>query len=78
MSAPVLARPMQAHDLPRELRDLGKKALAAGWEITRTRNLHIRWKSPTGALVYTSGTPSDRRTVRNVAALLKKAGLCLS
>lgn len=78
MTALAQPRPIQAHDLPRDLRDLGKRAMAAGWEITRTRNLHFRWKAPSGALVFTSGTPSDHRTLRNVQSLLRRAGLCLN
>lgn len=78
MTAPVRTRPIQTHDLPRDLRDLGRQALAAGWEISKTSNQHFRWRAPSGALVFTSGTPSDRRTLRNVQSLLRKAGLCLN
>ena len=61
----------------RDLRPLVEAALGAGWEVTKTGSGHLRFKSPTGALVFTGSTPSDHRAVENVRALLRNAGLAL-
>lgn len=61
--------------IPRELRTLAFAATIAGWSITVTGKTHLKWKSPTGAMVVTASTPSDRRTMLNVRGDLRRNGL---
>ena len=56
-------------------RKLLKKARAKGWKVTRTRNNHIKWKSPKGEVVIHSGSPSDHNADKNFVAQLRNAGL---
>lgn len=63
--------------IPRDYRQLAKKARAAGWKVTTTRGGHLAWISPAGRTVYGPSTPSDRRSLRNVAGKLRRAGLKL-
>lgn len=56
-------------------RKLLKKARADGWEITRTRNNHIKWRSPKGQVVIHSSSPSDHNADKNFLSQLRNAGL---
>jgi hypothetical protein len=47
-------------------------AIEEGWTVEWTRNNHIRFKHPSGAMVHTSGTPSDHRAVKNLEAQLRR------
>ena len=42
-----------------------------GWSIERTRR-HIRMNHPQGGTVYVASSPSDRRAIMNVRALLRR------
>jgi hypothetical protein len=55
-------------DLVRLLR----QARARGWRVTPTRSGHYRLEHRTGGLVFASGTPSDPRSLRNLAADLRR------
>lgn len=55
---------------------MAKLALCSGWTIS-VGGVHLKWKSPTGAMVVTSSTPSDRRTKLNVRAQLRQRGLAI-
>jgi predicted RNA binding protein YcfA (HicA-like mRNA interferase family) len=57
------------HDLARLLR----QASACGWQLVRTRKSHWLLRHPSGAVVVTSGTPSDQRALRNTRAQLRRA-----
>ena len=61
--------------LPEAYRKLGKAAIMAGWKITVTGGGHLAWRSPSGAVIHTSASPSDHRAVRNNLALFRRAGL---
>jgi len=60
-----------------ELHRYIRLARRQGWTVTRTGHNHLRFRSPTGELVHTGMTPSDRRSVYNTAAELRRAGLDL-
>lgn len=45
-----------------------------GLEVSRTRNGHIRIETPQGP-VFTSSSPSDWRSVRNMVARLRARGI---
>ncbi|MEV5750267.1 hypothetical protein AB0L00_20805 [Actinoallomurus sp. NPDC052308] len=61
--------------IPRDLRQLARRAEAAGWTITLTSNNHLAWKPPSGRTVFCPSTPSDHRSVQNVIGKLRRAGL---
>jgi hypothetical protein len=61
--------------IPRDLRQLARRAEAAGWIITLTGSNHLAWKPPSGQTVFCPSTPSDHRSVQNVIGKLKRAGL---
>lgn len=61
--------------VPRELRGLARAAQQAGWTIRLTGGDHLRWESPDGTVVHSSGSPSDRREFMNVRSRLRRAGL---
>jgi hypothetical protein len=60
-----------------DLRDLEKAARQQGWEIGRTRRGHPIFYPPDPGKnqVIGSGTPGDRRSLNNLLAELKRAGL---
>jgi hypothetical protein len=62
-------------DIARCFRPLARLAIGSGWQITRTGGGHLRWRSPRGAVFFSSATPSDNRAVANFAAYLRRAGL---
>jgi len=58
-------------DLKRVLRALVEQ----GWRIEQSRGGHWKCYPPRGRyLVVVSGTPSDRRAVRNAVATLRRHG----
>jgi hypothetical protein len=60
-----------------DLRDLEQAARAQGWKVDRTAKGHPRFTppDPTMEIVIGSGTPSDVRSLRNLLARLRRAGL---
>jgi hypothetical protein len=61
--------------IPRDMRALARQASGQGWVIAWCAGGHLVWRSPTGALVVSSGSPSDRRAVHKLRADLRRAGL---
>jgi hypothetical protein len=61
--------------IPEAYRALARTALRLGWTISRHGSGHLRWLSPSGAVITTAGSPSDRRSIRNDRARLRRAGL---
>lgn len=58
-----------------DLDKLLKQLQRAGWRVEKTRGGHWKVWSPDGkAQVVTSSTPSDRRSMANFRAQLKRAG----
>lgn len=55
-----------------ENKDLIRQYRAMGWQIDQTAGGHMRWRSPTGAIVIDSQTRSDPRGRKNHIARLKK------
>lgn len=49
------------------------KAVRQGWTVTRTGSNHLRWRSPAGALVFSSSTPKNGRVADHLSQL-RKAG----
>ncbi|MBB4931350.1 hypothetical protein F4561_002170 [Lipingzhangella halophila] len=62
--------------MPRELRKFARLARARRWRIEVKGSGHLAWIPPCGrGTVFTSSTPSDPRTIKNVIAQLRRAGL---
>ncbi len=55
-------------------RDLFAALIEQGWILDLTKKNHIRARSPAGAVVYLSGTPSSRRTVDEDISVLRRHG----
>jgi hypothetical protein len=58
----------------KELTQLMRKAETQGWVIERRRNGHFKWVSPEGHIVFTGGTHSDPRSIKNVIQELRVGG----
>ena len=58
-------------------RKLARAARRAGWTVTRTPGGHLAWKPPSGRVIYSPATPSDRYGIRNHVAQLRRAGLAV-
>jgi hypothetical protein len=50
----------------KELNKLIKRAQGQGWQTVQVRSGHIKWTSPTGRILFTSFSPSDRHAVKNI------------
>jgi hypothetical protein len=62
--------------ISKEVRPLIDVAKEQGWTVTITGKNHLVFTSPDGtAKVHGSGTPSDRRSLDNLNAQLRQAGL---
>jgi hypothetical protein len=69
-------KPGKQGGTPRTLRDLIVFAEANGWRVVPSARQHPLFYSPDGETIVTgSGTPSDFRSLRNLIALLRRAGL---
>lgn len=62
-------------NLPRDWQSLVEAAQGAGWSVAKTRGNHVKWVSPTGAVVFSASTPSDHRAIYNIRAQLRRHGL---
>lgn len=58
----------------KDLAQLIKKAIKQGWSVEATRGNHLKWISPTGDIVISAKTPSDRMTVMCTRLDLKRRG----
>ena len=60
---------------PRELRDLYLCAERAGCVVTRTKKKHVRLVTPSGVVVFGSGSAGDFRSRLVIRAKLRRAGV---
>jgi hypothetical protein len=65
---------MGARTTNKDVNDLIKEAEKQGWEVTMTKNSHLKWVSPLGGLFYSSSTPSDWRVVMKITRDLRMNG----
>lgn len=62
----------------REMRPLVVAATEQGWEVEKTNGGHLRFRSPTGDIVFSPSTPRrGLRSVENTKAELRRKGLDL-
>ena len=59
----------------KELKRIIALAIRQGYSVELRNNGHYKFTAPTGRFIFTSGTPSDRRAIKNILADLKKLGL---
>lgn len=63
----------------KELKSLAALARAQCWTVDFTDGNHIRWSPPSGADdIITAATPSSTRSIANIKADLKRAGLVMN
>jgi predicted RNA binding protein YcfA (HicA-like mRNA interferase family) len=58
----------------KDLAQLIKKAVKQGWVVEATKGNHLRWISPSGDIVISAKTPSDRMTVMCTRLDIKRKG----
>jgi len=62
-----------------DLQQLIRQAVHQGWSVHLRPGGHLCWRPPgRGALVFSAATPSDWRSLANVRASLKRAGLIIN
>lgn len=61
----------------RRYQKLAADAERQGWTVKRCKSGHMKWIPPTkgGSMVVTSCTPSDKRSIANDLAALRRSGL---
>lgn len=60
--------------MSKEVRDLIRRAEEQGFQVKRTRRGHYMIKKDGKPVTTVSGTPSDRDSLKNCLAQLKRAG----
>jgi predicted RNA binding protein YcfA (HicA-like mRNA interferase family) len=63
--------------MKKEFAVLARIARRAGWTVKQQRGGHVAWRSPSGARVTSSTSPSDRRALYALKRDLRRAGLPL-
>ena len=63
--------------MPKDLRQIVKKARKQGWEFRRAKGGHYHFVAPGGSIYVCSASSSDVRGIRNARAMLIRAGLRL-
>jgi predicted RNA binding protein YcfA (HicA-like mRNA interferase family) len=58
----------------KDFQQLVKQAESQGWVVTKTNGSHLRWLSPTGRIVFSTSTPSDKRGLLNTIKELRVGG----
>lgn len=60
------------------VRRLIEQALSMGWDVERTRSNHLKFTKPGRRTWFTSGTPSDHRSMLAARSKLRKAEFILA
>lgn len=59
----------------KEMKEIRREAERQGWRVEATKKGHIRFYAPDGTnIVHAAGTPSDRRSIDNLIAQLRRYG----
>lgn len=62
----------------KQVTELVEKARDQGWRVALNKAGHWRFAPPSGRLVFTGSTPSDRRAFKNLQKDLMRQGLKLA
>lgn len=57
-----------------DFKRLIKDAEKAGWTVEQSRGGHLKWKAPTGKVIFSASTPSDHRAIKNHVSLMRREG----
>ena len=68
---------MPPRGISKDTRQLLKRAEALGCEVTISRAAHVKVRTPFGAVVHMSLTPSDVKAVHNQRRDLRHAGVAV-
>ena len=55
-----------------DIKKIAKAAEDQGWTVERTNKGHWRFTPPVGTICFFSGTPGDRRAIRNFLSQLRR------
>jgi hypothetical protein len=58
----------------KDLNGLIAQAAQQGWVVIKTGGDHVKWVSPTGAIVFSGSTNSDKRALQNIKRELRHKG----
>lgn len=61
----------------KDLKPLIKAAERQGWRVDLSKNNHVKFLAPSGAMVIAGVSISDHRGLKNVQSHLRKAGLAV-
>ena len=60
----------------KDLRQLARKAIDAGWSVELTRSNHVRWVSPNAEINFISSlTPRGNTAYHRAKSMLRRGGL---
>lgn len=60
----------------KEVTQIMRQLKAKGFQVKITKKSHVCVKTPQGP-VYCASTPSDKRAIKNIVAMLKRKGVKL-
>lgn len=63
---------LSLHGRKPELAALVKEYARKGWNVAKTRNNHLKFTAPTGAICFVASTPSCPRAFGNARADLRR------
>lgn len=61
----------------KDLNILMAQADEQGWSVIRTGGHHIKWIAPSGAIVFSGSTNSDKRAILNIKRELRFKGFII-
>lgn len=56
----------------KDLKQIREEAERNGWAVAPTSGGHLKWKAPSGKVMFTAATPSDCRAIKNIKAWIRK------
>ena len=61
----------------KDLNSLMAQAGEQGWSVIHTGGNHIKWIAPSGAIVFSGSTNSDKRAILNIQRELRFKGFII-
>ncbi|MGJ8518329.1 type II toxin-antitoxin system HicA family toxin [Carnimonas bestiolae] len=68
-----MANSLPLNSMSKAIKRVVRYAVKEGWQVSRTKNNHIRFDKPGCSPVFTGYTPSDRRSELNAIRHLKQS-----
>jgi hypothetical protein len=63
--------------VPKDWIPMVEAAVRAGWILTKTGGDHVRWQAPSGKIIFSASSPSDKRAMYNTRSMLRREGLAI-